>query len=70
MGLFSFLNKNKQDTTAEDSGYYSRDDDSVATRARSKRASSAGEPAAGRGKESREADDPVLPKRNARAAAW
>jgi DedD protein len=63
MGLFSFLNKNKQDTTAEDSGYYSRDDDSAATRARSKRASSAGEPAAGRGKKSREADDPVLPEK-------
>ncbi|HEU4374955.1 MAG TPA: SPOR domain-containing protein [Telluria sp.] len=64
MGLFSFLNKNKQDTTAEDSGYYSRDEDSAATRARSKRASSAGEPAAtGRGKKSREADDPVLPEK-------
>ena len=64
MGLFSFLNKNKQDTTAEDSGYYSRDDASAATRARSKRASSAGEPAAaGRGKKSREADDPVLPEK-------
>lgn len=63
MGLFSFLNKNKQDTTAEDSGYYSRDDDSAATRARSKRASSAGEPASGRGKKSREADDPVLPEK-------
>ena len=63
MGLFSFLNKNKQDTTAEDSGYYSRDEDSAATRARSKRASSAGEPAPGRGKKSREADDPVLPEK-------
>jgi DedD protein len=63
MGLFSFLNKNKQDTTAEDSGYYSRDEDTVATRARSKRASSAGEPATGRGKKSRETDDPVLPEK-------
>lgn len=63
MGLFSFLNKNKQETIAEDSGYFSRDEDAVATRARSKRASSAGEPAPGRGKKSREADDPVLPEK-------
>jgi DedD protein len=65
MGLFSFLNKNKQETTAEDSGYFSRDDDAaVATRARSKRASSAGEPAPRRGKEARAAaDDPVLPEK-------
>jgi DedD protein len=63
MGLFSFLNKNKQETTAEDSGYYSRDDQAAATRARSKRASSAGEPAAKRGKESKAADDPVLPEK-------
>jgi DedD protein len=63
MGLFSFLNKNKQDTTAEDSGYYSRDEDSAATRARSKRASSAGEPAPARGRKSRAADDPVLPEK-------
>ncbi len=64
MGLFSFLNKNKQDTTADDSGYYSRDEDSVATRARSKRASSAGEPAAPRrDRKSRGADDPVLPEK-------
>ena len=63
MGLFSFLNKNKQETTAEDSGYYSRDDEAAATRARSKRASSAGEPAARRGKESKAADDPVLPEK-------
>ncbi|MET0858796.1 MAG: SPOR domain-containing protein [Telluria sp.] len=64
MGLFSFLNKNKQDTTADDSGYYSRDEDSVATRARSKRASSAGEPAAPRrDRKSRGVDDPVLPEK-------
>jgi DedD protein len=64
MGLFSFLNKNKQDTTADDSGYYSRDEDSVATRARSKRASSAGEPAAPRReRKSRGVDDPVLPEK-------
>jgi DedD protein len=63
MGLFSFLNKNKQETAGEDSGYYSRDDDSAASRARSKRASSAGDPAAARGKKSRAADDPVLPEK-------
>jgi DedD protein len=63
MGLFSFLNKNKQDTTGEDSGYFSRDEDSAATRARSKRASSANEPASPRGKKSRSADDPVLPEK-------
>ncbi|MES2756178.1 MAG: SPOR domain-containing protein [Pseudomonadota bacterium] len=64
MGLFSFLNKNKQETAGEDSGYYSRDEDSVATRARSKRASSAGEPAAPRrDRKSRGADDPVLPEK-------
>jgi DedD protein len=63
MGLFSFLNKNKQDTTGEDSGYFSRDEDSAATRARSKRASSANEPASPRGKKSRAADDPVLPEK-------
>jgi DedD protein len=65
MGLFSFLNKNKQETTAEDSGYYSRpdDDDAVAARARSKRASSAGEPAAKRGRNKADASDPVLPEK-------
>lgn len=62
MGLFSFLNKNKQETAGEDRGYYSRDDDAAA-RARSKRASSAGEPAAERGRKSRTSDDPVLPEK-------
>jgi DedD protein len=64
MGLFSFLNKNKQETAGEDSGYYSRDDEAVATRAaRSKRASSAGDPAPARGKKSGATDDPVLPEK-------
>ena len=63
MGLFSFLHKNKQETTGEDSGYFSRDEDPVAIRARSKRASSANEPAAPRGKKVRTADDPVLPEK-------
>jgi DedD protein len=63
MGLFSFLNKNKQESSGEDSGYFSRDEDSATTRARSKRASSANEPAPARGKKSRAADDPVLPEK-------
>jgi len=63
MGLFSFLHKNKQETTGEDSGYFSRDEDAVASRARAKRASSANEPAAPRGKKVRTADDPVLPEK-------
>ena len=64
MGLFSFLNKNKQEAAGEDSSYVARDDDAAAgARARSKRASSAGEPAARRGKEGRAAVDPVLPEK-------
>ena len=63
MGLFSFLNKNKQEAAVPDSGYYSSaDDDAVAARARSKRASSAGEPAARR-RESKTPVDPVLPEK-------
>jgi DedD protein len=63
MGLFSFLNKNKQETAGEDSGYYSRDEDLAAARARSKRASSAGDPAPARGKKRGAEDDPVLPEK-------
>jgi DedD protein len=63
MGLFSFLNKNKQETAREDSGYYSRDEDPAAARARSKRASSAGDPALARGKKRGTEDDPVLPEK-------
>ena len=64
MGLFSFLNKNKQEST-DDGGYVSRDDDAdAAARARSKRASSAGDPAAKRSKAARDAAaDPVLPEK-------
>ena len=61
MGLFSFLNKNKQD--GADSGYHSRDDDedaAIGAKARAKRASHAGEGAARRGKD---AVDPVLPEK-------
>ncbi len=54
MGLFSFLSKNKQDAAGEDSAFYSNADDaSVAAKARSKRASSAGRAAA----------DPGLPEK-------
>lgn len=64
MGLFSFLNKNKQETTGEDGGYVSRDDDdALGARARSKRASSAGESAGRRGKDNNAAADPVLPEK-------
>ena len=61
MGLFSFLNKNKQD--GADAGYRSRDDDedaAIGARARAKRASHAGEGAARRGKD---VADPVLPEK-------
>jgi DedD protein len=62
MGLFSLFNKNKQEATG--GPYHSREDDedaAIGARARSKRASSAGEPAARRGKEA--AADPVLPEK-------
>lgn len=60
MGLFSFLSKNKQDRTAEDSGRFMTraEDDAQGQRARSKRASNAGEGARrGRGA------DPALPEK-------
>ncbi len=63
MGLFSFLNKNKQEATGEDSGAYSRaEDDAVAALARSKRASSANEAGTRRAK-AKAAADPVLPEK-------
>jgi DedD protein len=63
MGLFSFLNKNKQDSTEDDSGAYSRaEDDAVAALARSKRASSANEAGSRRAK-AKAAADPVLPEK-------
>ena len=46
MGLFSIFSKNKQESTAQDSGRFSRDDDNLAERARAKRAAYAGEAAA------------------------
>lgn len=58
MGLFSFGNKNKQETV-RDSGHFVKDDDAAYTeRARSKRASSSGE---GGRRTSR--GDPILPEK-------
>jgi DedD protein len=64
MGLFSLFSKNKQEPAGQDSGYFSREEDPAAVRARSKRASSAGEAAAPRAtRKARTADDPVLPEK-------
>ncbi|WP_426190726.1 SPOR domain-containing protein [Massilia sp. DWR3-1-1] len=64
MGLFSLFSKNKQEPAGQDSGYFSREEDPAAVRARSKRASSAGEGAAPRAtRKGRTADDPVLPEK-------
>ena len=64
MGLFSFLSKNKQETVDEDGAYYSRtDDEAISARAKSKRASSAGEAAPKRGKAAKTVDDPILPEK-------
>ena len=58
MGLFSFGNKNKQETV-RDSGHYVKDDDAAySERARSKRASNAGD---GARRSSR--GDPILPEK-------
>lgn len=58
MGLFSFLGKNKQDSSAEVSGRYTSADDMFAERARAKRASHASG-----GARRNSADDPVLPEK-------
>src|SRR5579875_2091723 len=60
MGLFSFLSKNKQDRTAEDSGrFMSRaEDDAQGQSARSRRASNAGE-----GARRNRGADPALPEK-------
>jgi DedD protein len=61
MGLFSFLSKNKQDSAPDDGAFYANADDAAVTaRAKSKRASSNGEPAPRRG---RNAVDPILPEK-------
>ncbi len=57
MGLFSFLSKNKQDSSADVSGRFSRPDDEFSERARAKRASHAG------GGARRGPDDPMLPEK-------
>ena len=62
MGLFSNSSKNKQETTAEDSGFYTSSDDAVSAEARSKRASSAGAPAPRRAR-AKTAADPILPEK-------
>jgi DedD protein len=64
MGLFSFLGKNRQERTAEDSGrFISRaEDGSLGERARAKRASHAGE-GARRGRDGKGAPDPALPEK-------
>jgi DedD protein len=66
MGLFSKFGKNKQEAAGQDSGYYSRADDSAALeRARSKRASAADrtDGAENRRGSRRDAADPVLPEK-------
>ena len=62
MGLFSIFSKNKQESTAQDSGRFSRDDDNLAERARAKRAAYAGEAAAA-SRRSRSGGDPMLPEK-------
>jgi DedD protein len=64
MGLFSSSTKNKQ-AAPDDGGYVARSDDEAAgARARSKRASHAGEGAPRRGREGRAAPaDPILPEK-------
>lgn len=62
MGLFSFLSKSKQDSTAQDSGHFSRDDD-FGQQARAKRASHANESGQGGSRRSRSGGDPMLPEK-------
>jgi DedD protein len=62
MGLFSIFSKNKQESTAQDSGRFSRDDD-YGQQARSKRASYANEAGAGGSRRSRSGGDPMLPEK-------
>lgn len=60
MGLFSFLSKNKQDRTTDDSGRFTRtEDEALGERARSKRASAVGADGGRR----RAPADPVLPEK-------
>jgi DedD protein len=63
MGLFSIFGKNKQESAAQDSGRFSRDDDDFAERARAKRASHANESGQGGSRRSRSGGDPMLPEK-------
>jgi len=63
MGLFSIFSKNKQDSSAQDSGRFSRDDDDFGQQARSKRASHANESGQGGSRRSRSGGDPMLPEK-------
>ncbi|KQQ96581.1 SPOR domain-containing protein [Massilia sp. Leaf139] len=63
MGLFSIFSKNKQDSTAQDSGRFSRDDEDFGERARAKRASYANESGQGGSRRSRSGGDPMLPEK-------
>ena len=69
MGLFSIFSKNKQESTAQDSGRFSRDDDEFGQQARAKRAShansanSANESGQGGSRRSRSGGDPMLPEK-------
>jgi DedD protein len=66
MGLFSIFSKNKQDSTAQDSGRFSRDDDDIGQQARAKRAShanQANESGQGGSRRSRSGGDPMLPEK-------
>ncbi|MGJ9419987.1 SPOR domain-containing protein [Massilia sp. CMS3.1] len=63
MGLFSIFSKNKQDSSAQDSGRFSRDDDDFGQQARAKRASHANESGQGGSRRSRSGGDPMLPEK-------
>jgi DedD protein len=66
MGLFSIFGKNKQESAAQDSGRFSREDDDFAERARAKRASHsnhANESGQGGSRRSRSGGDPMLPEK-------
>ena len=65
MGLFAKSDQNKQDVVAEDNGQFSLEGDAdIAAVAKSKRASSAGEPPRrSRKAASADADDPMLPEK-------
>lgn len=66
MGLFSIFSKNKQESSAQDSGRFSRDDADFGQQARAKRASyanSANESGQGGSRRSRSGGDPMLPEK-------